>query len=63
MVDPGSDHVWWYKSLFKSMFDWNRYKGTFCSQDVAIKVLKTHLNEDMWREFSQEVYIMRFVIT
>ncbi|XP_019072203.1 serine/threonine-protein kinase STY17 isoform X4 [Vitis vinifera] len=38
------------------------YKGTFCSQDVAIKVLKTqHLNEDMWREFSQEVYIMRKV--
>ncbi|RVW51065.1 Serine/threonine-protein kinase STY46 [Vitis vinifera] len=38
------------------------YKGTFCSQDVAIKVLRTqHLNEDMWREFSQEVYIMRKV--
>ncbi|KAJ9673432.1 hypothetical protein PVL29_023163 [Vitis rotundifolia] len=38
------------------------YKGSFCSQDVAIKVLKTeHLNEDMWREFAQEVYIMRKV--
>ncbi|GAV56685.1 ACT domain-containing protein/Pkinase_Tyr domain-containing protein [Cephalotus follicularis] len=38
------------------------YKGTFCSQDVAIKVLRTeHLNENMKMEFAQEVYIMRKV--
>ncbi|XVE69660.1 hypothetical protein DITRI_Ditri10aG0008500 [Diplodiscus trichospermus] len=36
------------------------YKGTFCGQDVAIKVLKTeHLNENLRREFTQEVNIMR----
>nr|GMC59834.1 serine/threonine-protein kinase STY17-like [Ipomoea batatas]GMC67706.1 serine/threonine-protein kinase STY17-like [Ipomoea batatas] len=36
------------------------YKGTYCSQDVAIKVLKAeHLNVDMLKEFSQEVFIMR----
>ncbi|KAJ4702200.1 putative Protein kinase [Melia azedarach] len=38
------------------------YKGTFRSQDVAIKVLSTeHLNENIQREFAQEVYIMRKV--
>ncbi|KAK4261697.1 hypothetical protein QN277_004657 [Acacia crassicarpa] len=36
------------------------YKGTYCSQVVAIKVLKPELtNTDMLREFAQEVYIMR----
>ncbi|XP_070051382.1 serine/threonine-protein kinase STY17 isoform X1 [Nicotiana tabacum] len=36
------------------------YKGTYCSQEVAIKVLKPeHLNMDMVKEFSQEVFIMR----
>ncbi|XP_044480260.1 serine/threonine-protein kinase STY46-like isoform X2 [Mangifera indica] len=36
------------------------YKGTFYSQDVAIKVLTAeHLKENMQREFAQEVYIMR----
>ncbi|RAL46487.1 hypothetical protein DM860_004766 [Cuscuta australis] len=35
------------------------YKGTYCSQDVAIKVLKADLSTDMLKEFSQEVYIMR----
>lgn len=36
------------------------YRGTYCSQDVAVKVLKPdHVNTDMLREFSQEVYIMR----
>ncbi|KAF8022645.1 hypothetical protein BT93_F0227 [Corymbia citriodora subsp. variegata] len=36
------------------------YKGTFLSQDVAIKVLVTeHLNKAMQQEFAQEVYIMR----
>ncbi|KAM7514026.1 hypothetical protein LguiA_003609 [Lonicera macranthoides] len=40
----------------------NLYKGTFRSQDVAIKVLKgEYLNEDVQREFAQEVYILRKV--
>ncbi|GAU24935.1 hypothetical protein TSUD_311700 [Trifolium subterraneum] len=35
------------------------YKGTLCNQDVAIKVLKQEsLNENIQREFSQEVYIL-----
>ncbi|KAJ4962265.1 hypothetical protein NE237_022204 [Protea cynaroides] len=38
------------------------YKGTYYSQEVAIKVLKPErVNEDMQREFAQEVYIMRKV--
>ncbi|CAI0468938.1 unnamed protein product [Linum tenue] len=38
------------------------YKGTYCSQEVAIKVLKAErVNTDMQREFAQEVYIMRKV--
>ncbi|XP_054824278.1 serine/threonine-protein kinase STY17-like isoform X2 [Prosopis cineraria] len=36
------------------------YRGNYCSQDVAIKVLKTDkINTEMLREFAQEVYIMR----
>ncbi|XP_065855493.1 serine/threonine-protein kinase STY17 [Euphorbia lathyris] len=36
------------------------YKGTYCSQEVAIKVLKPErVSAEMLREFSQEVYIMR----
>ncbi|MQM00322.1 hypothetical protein Taro_033059 [Colocasia esculenta] len=36
--------------------------GVYCSQDVAIKVLKPErLNAEMQREFAQEVYIMRKV--
>lgn len=36
------------------------YKGTHCSQEVAIKVLKPErVNTEMLKEFSQEVYIMR----
>ncbi|WCJ32739.1 ACT-like protein tyrosine kinase family protein [Euphorbia peplus] len=36
------------------------YKGTYCSQEVAIKVLKPErVSSEMLREFSQEVYIMR----
>ncbi|KAJ0011289.1 hypothetical protein Pint_34211 [Pistacia integerrima] len=39
------------------------YKGTYCSQEVAIKVLKPErINSDLQKEFAQEVYIMRFVI-
>ncbi|KAK7838645.1 mechanosensitive ion channel protein 4 [Quercus suber] len=35
---------------------------TYCSQEVAIKVLKPeHVNSDMQREFAQEVFIMRKV--
>ncbi|PWZ13434.1 Serine/threonine-protein kinase STY17 [Zea mays] len=35
------------------------YHGTYCSQDVAIKVLKPErVSVDMLREFAQEVYIM-----
>ncbi|KAK4775337.1 hypothetical protein SAY86_010272 [Trapa natans] len=38
------------------------YKGTYCSQEVAIKVLKAeHINPEMQREFAQEVFIMRKV--
>ncbi|XP_038705280.1 serine/threonine-protein kinase STY46-like isoform X2 [Tripterygium wilfordii] len=38
------------------------YKGIYCSQDVAIKVLSTdHLSEKLQREFAQEVFIMRKV--
>ncbi|XP_024970871.1 serine/threonine-protein kinase STY46-like isoform X2 [Cynara cardunculus var. scolymus] len=36
------------------------YKGTYCTQDVAVKALKDeYLNENVQREFAQEVYIMR----
>ncbi|PPD96847.1 hypothetical protein GOBAR_DD06115 [Gossypium barbadense] len=36
------------------------YRGTYCSQEVAIKVLKPEqITREMLREFSQEVYIMR----
>ncbi|KAL5984064.1 hypothetical protein ACLOJK_018166 [Asimina triloba] len=39
------------------------HRGSYCNQDVAIKVLKPeNVNADMQHEFSQEVYIMRFVI-
>ncbi|PKI78657.1 hypothetical protein CRG98_000882 [Punica granatum] len=38
------------------------FKGTYCSQDVAIKVLKPErINSDLQREFAQEVFIMRKV--
>ncbi|KAL1563879.1 Serine/threonine-protein kinase sty46 [Salvia divinorum] len=38
------------------------YKGTFCSQEVAIKILRTErLNTELQKEFAQEVYIMRKV--
>ncbi|XP_065043789.1 serine/threonine-protein kinase STY46-like isoform X2 [Musa acuminata AAA Group] len=39
------------------------YRGTYCSQDVAIKVLKPErVNVDMQQEFAQEVFIMRLVL-
>ncbi|KAH7278386.1 hypothetical protein KP509_38G038900 [Ceratopteris richardii] len=38
------------------------YKGTYCGQDVAIKLLKSEkLSNQIEREFSQEVFIMRKV--
>ncbi|KAA8546141.1 hypothetical protein F0562_020965 [Nyssa sinensis] len=38
------------------------YKGTYYSQEVAIKVLKSeHVSSEMQREFAQEVFIMRKV--
>ncbi|KAL3613920.1 Serine/threonine-protein kinase sty46 [Castilleja foliolosa] len=38
------------------------YKGTYRSQEVAIKILKTErLNTELQKEFAQEVYIMRKV--
>lgn len=38
------------------------YKGTYYSQEVAIKILKPErVNSDLQKEFAQEVYIMRKV--
>ncbi|CAN6688193.1 unnamed protein product [Malus baccata var. baccata] len=38
------------------------YKGTYCTQEVAIKVLKPEsVSPDMLKDFAQEVYIMRKV--
>ncbi|XP_047311555.1 serine/threonine-protein kinase STY46-like [Impatiens glandulifera] len=38
------------------------YKGTYCSQEIAIKVLKQdRVNTDMLKEFAQEVFILRKV--
>ncbi|CAL5383402.1 unnamed protein product [Camellia sinensis] len=37
------------------------YKGTFNSQDVAIKVLRAEYLNDVQKEFAQEVYILRRV--
>ncbi|KAK9164616.1 hypothetical protein Syun_005518 [Stephania yunnanensis] len=38
------------------------YRGFYCSQEVAIKILKPeNVNADMQQEFAQEVYIMRKV--
>ncbi|KAJ7523571.1 hypothetical protein O6H91_18G054700 [Diphasiastrum complanatum] len=38
------------------------YRGTYCGQDVAIKILKSErLSESLQREFAQEVLMMRKV--
>ncbi|KAF5951492.1 hypothetical protein HYC85_009436 [Camellia sinensis] len=38
------------------------YKGTYCSQEVAVKVLKPErVDSDLQKEFAQEVFIMRKV--
>ncbi|XP_024164961.1 serine/threonine-protein kinase STY46 isoform X1 [Rosa chinensis] len=50
-----------YERKIASGSNGDLYQGTFCGQDVAIKVLSTErLNETM-REFTQEVAIMRKV--
>ncbi|XP_062019955.1 serine/threonine-protein kinase STY46-like isoform X2 [Rosa rugosa] len=50
-----------YERKIASGSNGDLYQGTFCGQDVAIKVLSTErLNETM-REFTQEVCIMRKV--
>ena len=47
---------------FTISFFFLSYRGTYRSQEVAIKVLKPErVNVDMQREFAQEVYIMRLV--
>ncbi|GMI82455.1 serine/threonine/tyrosine kinase 46 [Hibiscus trionum] len=49
-----------YESKLASSSHGDLYKGTFCGQDVAIKVLRSeHLNENLRKEFTQEVNIMR----
>ncbi|XP_031400791.1 serine/threonine-protein kinase STY17-like isoform X2 [Punica granatum] len=35
------------------------YKGTYCSQEVAIKILKGNVSAEMLKDFAQEIYIMR----
>lgn len=42
------------------MLGFHRYRGSYCSQDVAIKVvMPERITADMYRDFAQEVYIMR----
>ncbi|XP_022772603.1 serine/threonine-protein kinase STY8-like isoform X2 [Durio zibethinus] len=66
-IPPSGNDVWdidtsllKYESKLASGSYGDLYMGTFCGQDVAIKVLRTeHLNENLRREFIQEVNIMR----
>ncbi|XP_050267795.1 serine/threonine-protein kinase STY46-like isoform X8 [Quercus robur] len=56
-IDPSSLI---YEKKIVSVSFCDLYKGTFCYQDVAIKVLRAeHMNENMQREFTQEVIMMR----
>ncbi|KAK8585214.1 hypothetical protein V6N13_139149 [Hibiscus sabdariffa] len=49
-----------YESKLASSSYGDLYKGTLCGQDVAIKVLRIeNLNENLRKEFTQEVNIMR----
>jgi hypothetical protein len=42
------------------MLGFLRYRGSYCSQDAAIKVVRPEcISVDMYRDFAQEVYIMR----
>lgn len=39
-----------------------RYHGNYLGEDVAVKVLRAeHLNKNVWNEFTQEVYILRYL--
>ncbi|XP_059461374.1 serine/threonine-protein kinase STY46-like isoform X2 [Corylus avellana] len=66
-VSTGGINVWEidtsllkYEKKIASVSFCDLYKGTFCNQDVAIKVLRAeHLNKNMQREFAQEANIMR----
>ncbi|KAG6704713.1 hypothetical protein I3842_07G146200 [Carya illinoinensis] len=50
-----------YETKIASVSFCDLYKGTFCDQDVAIKVLRAeHTNtNNIMKEFTQEVHIMR----
>ncbi|KAF5455708.1 hypothetical protein F2P56_025256 [Juglans regia] len=49
-----------YEKKIASVSFCDLYKGTFCNQDVAIKVLRAeHKDINIMREFTQEVHIMR----
>lgn len=38
----------------------DRFRGTYCGQDVAVKVLRSeHLNKTLEDEFAHEVNILR----
>uniref|UniRef100_M1DKA7 Protein kinase n=1 Tax=Solanum tuberosum TaxID=4113 RepID=M1DKA7_SOLTU len=46
--------------LLKEISNMDGYKGSFHYQEVAIKVLKSEcLNEDVQRDFAEEIYIFR----
>jgi hypothetical protein len=39
-----------------------RFLGTYLGENVAVKVLRAeHLNKNVLNEFSQEVYILRYL--
>ncbi|KAK8956644.1 Serine/threonine-protein kinase HT1 [Platanthera zijinensis] len=49
-----------FQSRFASGSCGDLYRGTYCSQDVAIKVFKSeNVSAEMQSDFAQEVYIMR----
>ncbi|KAH7429647.1 hypothetical protein KP509_09G060400 [Ceratopteris richardii] len=55
------NHLKYDKKIASGSFG-DLYRGTYCGQDVAIKVLKPErLNDNLQREFAQEVFIMRKV--
>lgn len=50
----------WFSEVYIDQFV-RRYQGTYCGQDVAVKVLNTagRITEGLRLEFLQEVSIMR----
>ncbi|XP_047327193.1 serine/threonine-protein kinase STY46-like [Impatiens glandulifera] len=68
-LNNGVDDVWEidpellkFEDKITSTSHSDMYKATFLTQDVAIKIVKAaYLNDDVMREFSQEVYILRRV--